>query len=89
MCRFPSPIGDELLRFAQNSFEKQQAATCRFSKMFCENSGNVVTNRKEGKKSSKENSAPINNFQNSFIHSKAFSVKQQRIKFNLIRKGRV
>jgi hypothetical protein len=39
---------DVFLRFAQNSFEKQQAATCRFSKEFCENPGNVLTNRKEG-----------------------------------------
>jgi hypothetical protein len=31
-----------------NSFEKQYVATCRFSKEFCENPGNVLTNRKEG-----------------------------------------
>jgi hypothetical protein len=30
-----------LLGFAHNSFEKQQAATCRFSKEFCENPENV------------------------------------------------
>jgi hypothetical protein len=39
---------DVFLGFAQNSFEKRQAATCRFSKEFCENPGNVLTNRKEG-----------------------------------------
>jgi hypothetical protein len=38
---------DVFLGFAQNSFEKQQAATCCFSKEFCENPGNVLTNRKE------------------------------------------
>jgi hypothetical protein len=36
------------LGFAHNSFEKGNAATCRFSKEFCENLGNVFTNRKEG-----------------------------------------
>jgi ribosomal protein S4E len=35
---------DVFLGFAQNSFEMQHAATCRF----CENTGNVLTNRKEG-----------------------------------------
>jgi hypothetical protein len=39
---------DEFLGFAHNSFEKGKAATCRFSKEFCENSGNVLTNRIEG-----------------------------------------
>jgi hypothetical protein len=39
---------DVLLGFAHNSFEKGKAATCRFSKKFCENPGNVLTNRKEG-----------------------------------------
>jgi hypothetical protein len=34
--------------FANNSFEKQQAATCRFSKEFSENPGKGLTNRKEG-----------------------------------------
>jgi hypothetical protein len=38
---------DVFLGFAQNSFEKQQAANCCFSKEFCENPGNVFTNRKE------------------------------------------
>jgi hypothetical protein len=38
---------DKLLGLAQNSFEKRQAATCCFSKEFCENLGNVVTYRKE------------------------------------------
>jgi hypothetical protein len=33
---------------AGNSFKEQQAATCRFSKEFCENPGNVLTNRKKG-----------------------------------------
>jgi hypothetical protein len=39
---------DTFLGFAQNSFEERQAATCRFSKEFCANPGNVLTNRKEG-----------------------------------------
>jgi hypothetical protein len=38
---------DTYLGFAQNSFEKWQAAVCRFSKEFCENPGNVLTNRKK------------------------------------------
>jgi hypothetical protein len=41
---------DIFLGFAQTSFEKQQAATCRFSKEFDENPLNVLTNRKEGMK---------------------------------------
>jgi hypothetical protein len=36
------------LIFAYNSFEEQQAATCRFSKEFCENPGYVSTNGKKG-----------------------------------------
>jgi hypothetical protein len=36
------------LRFAHNSIEKRQAATCHFSKEFCENPENVLINRKEG-----------------------------------------
>jgi hypothetical protein len=39
---------DTFLGFAQNSFEERQAAACRFSKEFCGNPGNVLTNRKEG-----------------------------------------
>jgi hypothetical protein len=39
---------DVFLRFAQNSFEKWQAAICHISKEFCENLGNVLTNRKKG-----------------------------------------
>jgi hypothetical protein len=39
---------DIFLGFAHNSFEKRQAAMCRFSKVFCENPGNVLTNKKEG-----------------------------------------
>jgi hypothetical protein len=52
---------DEFLGFAQNSFEKRQAATCRFSKEFCENPGNVLTNRKEGIKIQKRivNALPV------------------------------
>jgi hypothetical protein len=38
---------DVLLGFAHNSFEKGKAATCRFSKEFCENPGNILTNRKK------------------------------------------
>jgi hypothetical protein len=49
------------LGFAQNSFEMQHAATCRFSKEFCENPGNVLTNRKEGIKIQKRimNALPV------------------------------
>jgi hypothetical protein len=39
---------DVFLGFAHNSFEKEKAATFCFSKEFCVNPGNVVTNRKEG-----------------------------------------
>jgi hypothetical protein len=47
--------------FANNSFEKQQAATCRFSKEFSENPGKVLTNRKEGIKIQKRivNALPV------------------------------
>jgi hypothetical protein len=38
---------DVFLGFAHNSFERGKAATCRFSKEFCENAGNILTNRKE------------------------------------------
>jgi hypothetical protein len=41
---------DEILGIAHNSFEKGKAATCRFSKEFCENPGNALTNRKDGNK---------------------------------------
>jgi hypothetical protein len=50
---------DTYLGFAHNSFEEWQAATCRFSKEFCNNPGNVSTNSKKGIKNSKENSACI------------------------------
>ncbi len=39
---------DVFLGFAHNSFEKEKAATFRFSKEFCVHLGNVITNRKEG-----------------------------------------
>jgi hypothetical protein len=52
---------DVFLGFAQNSFEMQHVATCRFSKEFCENPGNVRTNRKEGVKIQKRivNTLPV------------------------------
>jgi hypothetical protein len=52
---------DEFLGFAHNSFEKRKAATCRFSKEFCENPGNPITNRKEGNKTQKRivNALPV------------------------------
>jgi hypothetical protein len=52
---------DVFLGFAQNSIEKPQAATCRFSKEFCENLGNVLTNSKEGVKIQKRivNALPV------------------------------
>ncbi len=34
-----------LIQFAHTSIEERQAATCRFLKEFCENPGNVSTNR--------------------------------------------
>jgi hypothetical protein len=45
---------DVFLGFARNSFEKRQTATCRFSKEFCENPGNVLTYRNEGLKFNRE-----------------------------------
>jgi hypothetical protein len=45
---------DVFLRFAHNSFEKGKVATCRFSKEFCKNPGNAITNRKEGIKFKRE-----------------------------------
>jgi hypothetical protein len=52
---------DVFLGFAQNSFEMQHAAACRFSKEFCENPGNVLTNRKGGIKIQKRivNAIPV------------------------------
>jgi hypothetical protein len=52
---------DVFLGFAQNSFGMQHAATFCFSKEFCENPGNVSTNRKEGIKIQKriENALPV------------------------------
>jgi hypothetical protein len=52
---------DEFLRFAHNSYEKGKAATCRFSKEFCENPGNALTNRKERNKIQKRigNALPV------------------------------
>jgi hypothetical protein len=52
---------DVFFGFAHNSFEKGKAATCRFSKEFCENPGNVITNRKEGIKLQKRivNALPV------------------------------
>jgi hypothetical protein len=41
-------VVDVFLGYSHNCFEKRQAATCRFSKDFCENPGNALTNRKEG-----------------------------------------
>jgi hypothetical protein len=52
---------DVFLEFALNSFEKRQSATCRVSKEFCKNPGNVLTNRKEGIKIKKRivNALPV------------------------------
>jgi hypothetical protein len=43
------------------TLEMQHTATCRFSKEFCENPGNVLTNRKEGIKIQKRivNALPV------------------------------
>jgi hypothetical protein len=52
---------DEFLGFAHNSFEKGKAATCRFSKEFCENPGNALTNRTKRNKIQKRivNAHPV------------------------------
>jgi hypothetical protein len=52
---------DVFLGFAYNSFEKGKAATCRFSKELCENSGNVTSNSNEGIKIQKRlvNALPV------------------------------
>jgi hypothetical protein len=52
---------DVFLGFAHNTFEKGKAATCRFSREFCENPGNVFSNRKEGIKIQKRivNALPV------------------------------
>jgi hypothetical protein len=67
---------DVFLGFAHNFFEKGKPATCRFSKEFCENLGNVLTNRKEGIKIQKRivNALPV--FKKSFVNSKTFDVKR-------------
>jgi hypothetical protein len=50
--QFPSSY--KLMYFSDlHSFEKRQAATCRFSKEFCASPGNVLNNRKEGIKTQK------------------------------------
>jgi hypothetical protein len=80
---------DKLLRFARNSFVKRQAATYHFSKEFCENPGNVTTNRNEGK-NSEEIEHPFTIFKRVLQFQKAFCSKALRIyKFNIIIKGRV
>jgi hypothetical protein len=53
---------DKLVGFAQYSFEKRQAVSCRFSKEFCEYPGNVLTNRKEGIKIQKRMVHPLTIF---------------------------
>jgi hypothetical protein len=42
------PVGRELSRFSQNSFEKRQLVTCCFSKEFCANLRDVSTKRITG-----------------------------------------
>jgi hypothetical protein len=56
--------------FSQNSFEKQQVATCCFSKDYYANPRNTSTNRMRG--------IALSCLQNSFVNSKAFGVKQLR-----------
>jgi hypothetical protein len=61
-CKIPLILlVDEFLGYSHNSFEKRQAATCRFSKEFCENPGNELINRKEGIKIQKRivNALPV------------------------------
>jgi hypothetical protein len=42
-CNSRFLLVDIFLEFAQKSFEKWQAAICRFSEEFCENLGSVLT----------------------------------------------
>jgi hypothetical protein len=58
----PNPFEDNIVQtpsscwanisriFIRNTFEKRQEVTCSFSKEFCENLGNLPTNRKKGMK---------------------------------------
>jgi hypothetical protein len=66
------------IRFAENSFQKRQAATCCFSKEFCENPGNVPTKRKKGIKIQKRIMQAHPVFKRVLHNSKAFGVKQLR-----------
>jgi hypothetical protein len=77
------------LGFTQNCFEKRLGATCRFSKRFCKNSGNVPTNRKNGIKIQKRMvHAYTSSFQKSFETSIASGVKRIKIcKFSIILEG--
>ncbi len=75
---------DKFPGFAQNSFEKSQAAICLFSKEFCENPGNVLI------KGIKFQKRIVNALflQQSFLNSKEFGVKRLRTnKFNILLKG--
>jgi hypothetical protein len=69
---------DRLFGFAQNSFEKQQTATCRFSKEFCENPGNVAIMRDTGIKIKNRIVNPLTIFKRC-ANSKALGVKGIRI----------
>jgi hypothetical protein len=68
---------DTFLRFAQNSFEEPQAATCHFSTEFCENLGNVSTNIGRKGLKFKRIVHALSVFK-SFVISKAFGVKWQK-----------
>jgi hypothetical protein len=67
-------------KFYKTFFEKRQVALSCFSKEFCVNLRKALTNRKRG--------IALFCLQNSFLNSKAFSVKRIRIyKFSIILKG--
>jgi hypothetical protein len=65
---------DTFVGFAQNSFEERRAATCRFSKEFYANPGNV------GRKglNLKGDSEGTPSLQKSFANWKAFGVKRRK-----------
>ncbi len=80
---------DVFIWFAHNSFVKGKVATCRFSKEFCENSGNVLTNRTERIKIQKRIGNALTVFKKSFVNSKAFGVKRPKTLIQNETKGRV
>jgi hypothetical protein len=80
---------DVFLGFAQNSFEMQHSATCRFSKEFCENPGNVLTKRNEWIKIKKRivNALPV--FKRVLYIQKLLVLAAKNLLIQNITKGRV